>query len=88
MPSRLVSFLWRASVVVLLCAGVVLSQPAPARGNEFLSAASVQQAHEALMASPLHKANVLRADFRRVGIAIVPGGRWPVLVVEVLASDP
>lgn len=57
-------------------------------GENLARAASVQQAHKALMASPPHKANVLRAEFRRVGIAIVPGGRWPVLVVEVFADDP
>jgi len=51
-------------------------------GENLAYAADVQQAHEALMASPPHRRNILYSPYRLVGIAVVDGGAKGVVVVE------
>jgi len=49
---------------------------------------SVEHAHEMLMMSPSHRANILSKHFTRVGIAVYRGGPYGLMIVEVFASDP
>ncbi|KKS46891.1 MAG: hypothetical protein UV09_C0012G0060 [Candidatus Gottesmanbacteria bacterium GW2011_GWA2_42_18] len=58
-------------------------------GIEFLSAGenlalapNVALAHQGLMNSPGHRANILGADFNRVGIGVIDGGIYGMLFVQ------
>jgi len=42
-------------------------------GENLALAATVGEAHQGLMGSPGHRENILRAEFRRVGVAVVVG---------------
>lgn len=45
-----------------------------AAGENLAYAPSVQIAHEGLMNSPGHRANILSSDFHRIGIGVIDGG--------------
>lgn len=45
-------------------------------GENLALAPDVDLAHKGLMDSPGHKANILTADFRKVGIGVIDGGRY------------
>ncbi|HEY5077754.1 MAG TPA: CAP domain-containing protein, partial [Acidimicrobiia bacterium] len=60
---------------------------ARASGENVAHAASVALAQAALWASPSHRANMLRRDFDRLGVAVVRDGRGEVWAVETFASD-
>jgi len=51
-------------------------------GENLAYAADVPQAHEALMASPDHRRNILYPLYRLVGIGVVDGGAKGVVLVE------
>jgi len=55
-------------------------------GENVAHAASLVLAHRALYASPSHRANLLRADFDRVGVATVDDPDGSVWIVELFAS--
>jgi uncharacterized YkwD family protein len=44
-------------------------------------------AHEALMNSPGHRANILRPEFTKIGIGIIPGGRYGLMVTQQFIGD-
>jgi hypothetical protein len=56
-------------------------------GENVASAPSVALAHRALWRSPSHRANLLRRDFERFGVAAVRDERGAVWVVEEFVSD-
>ena len=51
-------------------------------GENLALAQSVPVAHRGLMNSPGHRANIMRAQFGRVGIGITDGGRFGVMVTQ------
>jgi uncharacterized protein YkwD/uncharacterized membrane protein required for colicin V production len=51
-------------------------------GENLALARSVEIAHEGLMNSPGHRANILQPLFRRVGIGIVDGGIYGIMVTQ------
>ena len=51
-------------------------------GENLALAQSVQVAHRGLMNSPGHRANILRPQFGRLGIGIMDGGRFGVMVTQ------
>ena len=51
-------------------------------GENLAHAPTLLQAHQGLMNSPGHRANILRAQFGRVGIGIVDGGRRGLMVTQ------
>ncbi|MGI8837954.1 MAG: CvpA family protein [Pyrinomonadaceae bacterium] len=51
-------------------------------GENLALAQSVQVAHRGLMNSPGHRANILRPQFGRVGIGIMDGGRFGLMVTQ------
>ncbi len=55
-------------------------------GENVAHAATVALAHRALWASPSHRANVLRREFERVGVAVSRDGRGDAWVVETFAG--
>ena len=55
-------------------------------GENVAHASSVALAHRALWASPSHRANMLRRDFDRVGIAVVNGDHGDAWVVETFTG--
>jgi uncharacterized protein YkwD len=55
-------------------------------GENVAHAATVALAHRALYASPSHRANLLRADFDRVGVAVVDDKDGSVWIAELFAS--
>jgi uncharacterized protein YkwD len=55
-------------------------------GENVAHAASVRLAHRALYASPSHRANLLRDDFTRIGVAAVDDSDGSVWVVETFAA--
>ncbi len=55
-------------------------------GENVAHAATVALAHRSLWASPSHRANMLRRDFDRVGVAAARDERGEVWVVETFAS--
>jgi uncharacterized protein YkwD len=56
-------------------------------GENVAHAASVGLAHRALWASPSHRANMLRRDFDRVGVAVVRDERGDAWAVEAFAAQ-
>jgi uncharacterized protein YkwD len=55
-------------------------------GENVAHAASVALAHRALWASPSHRANMLRRDFDRVGVAVVRDDHGDAWAVEAFAA--
>jgi uncharacterized protein YkwD len=55
-------------------------------GENVASAASTQNAHRALWASPSHRTNMLSGEFTRVGIAVVKDSEGRVWVTELFAG--
>lgn len=53
-----------------------------AAGENLALARSLPMAHKGLMDSPGHRANILRPAFGRVGIGIVDGGRYGLMVTQ------
>ena len=53
-----------------------------AAGENLAHAPTLAQAHEGLMKSPGHRANILRPAFSRVGIGIVDAGRHGLMVTQ------
>jgi uncharacterized protein YkwD len=51
-------------------------------GENLALAQTVTLAHNGLMDSPGHRANILRANFSRVGIGIMDGGRYGLMVTQ------
>ncbi|HHW55970.1 MAG: CAP domain-containing protein [bacterium] len=50
-------------------------------GENLAGSTSVGRAHDLLMKSPGHRANILDARFREAGIAVVRGGRYGLMMV-------
>jgi uncharacterized protein YkwD len=55
-------------------------------GENVAHAATVALAHRALWASPSHRANMLRRDFDRVGVAVARDERGEAWIVETFAG--
>jgi uncharacterized protein YkwD len=53
-----------------------------AAGENLAMARTLPMAHQGLMDSPGHRANILRPQFGRVGIGIVDGGRYGLMVTQ------
>jgi uncharacterized protein YkwD len=53
-----------------------------AAGENLALARTLPAAHEGLMNSPGHRANILRPAFGRVGIGVVDGGRYGLMVTQ------
>jgi uncharacterized protein YkwD len=51
-------------------------------GENLALARSLTMAHEGLMKSPGHRANILRPQFGRVGIGVLDGGRHGLMVTQ------
>lgn len=51
-------------------------------GENIALARTLEMAHQGLMDSPGHRANILRASFGRVGIGIQDGGRYGLMVTQ------
>lgn len=51
-------------------------------GENIAYATSIREAHEALMTSEAHRQNILLPDYRLVGIGVIDGGPYGVVVVE------
>jgi uncharacterized protein YkwD len=51
-------------------------------GENLSLARTLPMAHQGLMDSPGHRANILRPNFGRVGIGIVDGGRYGLIVTQ------
>ncbi|MEO5953203.1 MAG: CAP domain-containing protein, partial [Chloroflexia bacterium] len=51
-------------------------------GENLALAPSLDIAHEGLMNSPGHRANILNADFGRVGIGVLDGGVYGKMFVQ------
>jgi len=62
--------------------GVVYSSA----GENIAYAPSVELAHSGLMRSPGHRANILGADYRRVGIGIIDGGIYGKMFTQNFAD--
>ncbi|MFZ5945319.1 MAG: stalk domain-containing protein [Bacillota bacterium] len=52
-------------------------------GENLAGNSSVAGAHEALMNSPGHRANILKPDFTHVGIGIVKGGPYGIMFTQM-----
>lgn len=51
-------------------------------GENLALAQTLQSAHEGLMESPVHKANILHVSFRRAGIGILDAGAHGIMVTQ------
>ena len=54
-------------------------------GENIALAPTLMMAHEGLMHSPGHRANILRRGFARVGIGILDGGKYGLMVTQDFA---
>ncbi len=52
-------------------------------GENLAGAPTVDSAHTNLMNSPGHRANILNANYTRVGIGVVSGGRYGKMFVQM-----
>lgn len=52
-------------------------------GENLAGSQTVEKAHEALMKSPGHRANILRPEFTHIGVGIVASDRYGLLVTEL-----
>lgn len=57
-------------------------------GENLAGHRSVALAHDMLMESPTHRGNVLDREFETVGVAVVSGGPYGMIVVEVFVARP
>jgi len=55
-------------------------------GENVASATSIERAHRSIWASPSHRANLLHAEFRRAGVAVVRDQDGTAWVAEVFAD--
>jgi uncharacterized protein YkwD len=53
-----------------------------AAGENLALAQTLPSAHQGLMNSPGHRANILRPQFGRVGIGVLDGGRYGLMVTQ------
>lgn len=53
-----------------------------AGGENLALAPNVELAHQGLMNSPGHRANILSADFRKIGIGVIDGGIYGEMFVQ------
>lgn len=51
-------------------------------GENLAGNSDLADAHRMLMDSPTHRANILDPDFQRVGLAVVRGGPYGLMIVE------
>jgi uncharacterized YkwD family protein len=52
-------------------------------GENIAGAASVDRAHNGLMNSEGHRANILNSNFTHIGIGIVPGGPYGMMFTQM-----
>jgi len=57
-----------------------------AAGENLALARTLQMAHQGLMQSPGHRANILNSAFGRVGIGIVDGGRHGLMITQTFRN--
>ena len=55
-------------------------------GENLAAALSVASAHQALMNSPGHRANILNPDYTHVGVGIVAGHTYPMIVTQMFIA--
>jgi uncharacterized protein YkwD len=55
-------------------------------GENLALSRTLSMAHQGLMNSPGHRANILRPQFGRVGIGIVDGGRYGLMVTQAFRN--
>lgn len=55
-------------------------------GENLAYAPSVELAHKGLMDSPGHKANILSPEFNKIGIGIMDGGVYGLMVTQVFSN--
>lgn len=67
----------------LAAAGVTFGKA----GENLAGNTSVSDAHRMLMESPVHRGNVLNSEFTRIGAAVVKGGPYGMMIVEVFADE-
>lgn len=68
----------------LKAAGVRFSKAA----ENLAGCTGAELAHKLLMESSSHRANVLSKRFTHIGIAVVKGGPYGMMIVEVFISEP
>lgn len=51
------------------------------------SGTDIAAAHAQLMGSPSHRHNLLNPEFTAVGVAVVPGGPYGAMMVELFAAE-
>lgn len=56
-------------------------------GENLAGNTSIADAHRMLMASPAHRGNILNSRYSRVGIAVITGGPYGLMIVEMFAGD-
>lgn len=56
-------------------------------GENIAGAATVQSAHQSLMNSPGHRANILNSSFTQIGIGIVSGSRYGKMFTQMFIGN-
>jgi uncharacterized YkwD family protein len=56
-------------------------------GENLAGNSSLSGAHEALMNSPGHRANILKPEFTHVGIGVVKGGRYGMMITQMFIKS-
>ncbi|MBC7959257.1 MAG: serine protease [Vallitaleaceae bacterium] len=57
-------------------------------GENIAGNQTVAAAHDALMNSPGHKANILKTDYTHIGIGIIDGGSYGKMFTQMFVSKP
>lgn len=56
-------------------------------GENLAGHTSVAEAHVMLMMSAMHRGNILNPEFHTMGVAVVSGGPYGMMIVEVFLAD-
>ncbi|MFZ7102229.1 MAG: stalk domain-containing protein [Peptococcaceae bacterium] len=57
-------------------------------GENLAGNPSLTGAHEALMESPGHRANILKPEFTHIGIGVVKGGKYGLMITQMFIKNP
>ena len=57
-----------------------------AAGENLALAPNINLAHQGLMNSPGHRANILSPDFKKVGIGVIDGGIYGEMFVQEFSN--
>lgn len=57
-------------------------------GENLAGARTVEEAFDSLMESPQHRDNILKARYDRIGVGVIEGGPYELMIVQLFIDSP